>query len=118
MHKYRFVVLCAVLIGCLASFSGVANAESYQFMDHTFLETGGNFFSAGGYGMEYVEGYSAGSAAACVGARGLPETQVCGGENQAVTSHFIGTNDETYLHNHSTYNSYFLAWNYCESCYG
>lgn len=98
----------AVLVASLAL--GAASAFAYseeQFMNHTFLESGHNYFSAT-HLISLVWGESAGSAAACVGIQTLGNN--CGGEGQYVEYvHPGGDFNSAYLHDHSTWNSYFYA---------
>ena len=97
-------VLAAVLtVGASSAF---AYSEE-EFMNHTFLESGHNYFSPV-HTIYLVWGESAGSAAACVGIQTLGNN--CGGEGQYVEyGHPGGDYNSAYLHDHSTWNSYFYA---------
>ena len=110
MNKRLLTVLLALLI-CMGVF-GVASAQAdywHQFMNHTYLGTGANYFDAEYYDVIDVEGASTGAAAACVGMSGTGR-KVCGGEGEKVDTGYVGFGGTPYLHNHSTWNSYFNAF--------
>jgi hypothetical protein len=111
MRKRRVTSLFAVIC-CLGAFAAppASASETEQFMNTTFLESGHNHFSSSWYQLFWVWGKSNGAAAACVGASGYPEYQVCRGEYEEAKTEYIGLKATGYLHNHSTWNSYFNAW--------
>lgn len=98
----------AVIVVFLALGTSLAFAYSEEeFMNHTFLESGHNYFSPT-HTIYLVWGESAGIAAACVGIQYVGDN--CGGEGQYVEYvHPGGAYDSAYLHDHSTWNSYFYA---------
>jgi hypothetical protein len=89
--------------------AAAAQAEIYQFMNYTFLESGHNYFAPELYILTYVYGKSDGAAASCVGVSGHGY-QVCGGEGEEVTTQYVGFSGVGYMHDHSTWNSYFTAY--------
>jgi len=108
LRKGVLAVVLALLVGSSAVAVSSASAYSVEtFMSHTYLESGQNYFARLHYTFS-VFGLSAGSAATCVGIQGYGKT--CGGEGQEVEYGVGGGVYATaYLHNHSTWNSYFYA---------
>jgi hypothetical protein len=109
MTLRRGVALTAALLVCAATV-GASSANAYSvetFMDHTYLESGQNYFAKLNYTFD-VFGESAGSAATCVGIQGYGKN--CGGEGQPISYTLVGgAYASGYLHNHSTWNSYFYG---------
>jgi hypothetical protein len=108
----RRVAILFALVACFAgTFAATAQAdEIIEFMSHTFLAGGGNDFGPHFNNLSWVWGHSSGHAASCVGVSGHPEYQICRGENEGAKTEYIGFAGTSYLHNHSTYESYFYAW--------
>ncbi|HEX4435654.1 MAG TPA: hypothetical protein VH061_02560 [Solirubrobacteraceae bacterium] len=112
MRRRYIAALVAVLLGVGIFGASVAHAAyKHQFMAHTFLELGQNDFDESYYDMIDVEGGSTGVAASCVGVSGT-EHKVCGGEGEYISTGYLGFGGTGYLHNHSTWNSYFNAYVY------
>jgi hypothetical protein len=109
MRKRLAIIFVLVLCGG-ALVAAPAQATISKFLTSTRLNGGENGF--GGYWkkLSYVYGGSVGAAASCVGAREHPTYQVCGGEYQEVSTGYIGFSAQAYLHNHSTWTSYFNAY--------
>lgn len=108
--RKRIAIIFALAVCCSAIVAVPAEATISKFLTSTKLNSGENGF--GGYWtkLTYVYGGSVGAAASCVGPREHSEYQVCGGENQEVSTGYIGFSAQAYLHNHSGYTSYFNAY--------
>jgi hypothetical protein len=106
------LALMLTLAACFVGSGAVAaQAEIIQFMNYTFLESGHNYFGPEmKVRLSWVWGESTGAAASCVGPRGHPEYQVCRGEYEQAKTEYMGFAGTGYLHDHSTWNSYFKAW--------
>lgn len=108
--RARLAVFLAIAACCALLAAAPAQAEIYKFMTNTGLGSGENHFGPTLNTLSYVWGGSVGAAASCVGVSGHPEYQVCGAEYQEVSTGYIGFLGTGYLHNHSTWYSYFNAW--------
>lgn len=108
--RKRLAVILILAACCAAAVAAPAQATTYQFMSTTGLGSGENHFGPSLSTLTSVWGGSVGAAASCVGVSGHPEYQVCGGEYQQVSTGYIGFSGTGYLHNHSTWYSYFNAW--------
>jgi hypothetical protein len=108
MRRTNQTIPLFVALGVFA-FTAVADAEiGYdQYMNATYLASGQNHFDGTHTENAWTEGGSTGSAAACVWLSGVSQT--CGGEGQWVSESLYNEHGTTYLHNHSTWNSYFNA---------
>ncbi len=109
--RARLAVILTLVACFCGSFAATAQAdEIIKFMSTTFLESGHNYFGPTFNTLAWVWGKSTGAAASCVGVSGHPEYQVCRGEYEEAKTEYIGFKGTSYLHNHSTWNSYFNAW--------
>lgn len=107
--RKRMITLLAAL-ACFGAF-GVAEAQAVEYVYHQKLEGGANYF--GPYVLLYVaETYPFGTAIACAGVRGV-------GLNCAPNSGEVAgivlpwdVESEPYMHNHSTFTSYFSGYYY------
>lgn len=106
------IAIVAVVLACLAgSYAATASgSEIVEFMYYTKLGAGENYFGPHFNTLEWVWGHSTGVAASCVGVSGHPEYQICRGEGETAKTEYIGFAGTSYLHNHSTWTSYFDAW--------
>lgn len=102
------VVLAVLALGALGV--ATAYATETEFMNHEELASGMNKFSSKYSALFDTRGHSSGHASACLGISGHPEFEVCGGEGAETQSLFWGLEGTGFLHNHSTFTSFFYAW--------
>ena len=107
--RKRTIILLASL-ACFGAF-GTTSAEAVEYVNHVKVEGGANYF--GPYVLLYLaETYPFGSAIACAGIRGVGLN--CASNSGAVAG--IETpwdvEAEPYIHNHSTFGSYFSGYYY------
>ncbi len=101
----RFAAVGACVIGA-ATFAVSPAMANRQWLNSSPINSGESVFTH--YNTTRVYGKSVGSAAACAGMRGIGD--ICGGEGQLVYSPISEIGDEGYLHDHSTWKSWFNAW--------
>jgi hypothetical protein len=102
--------VAALALACCCSF-GVAQAQAVEYANHVEVVGGGNHF--GPYVYFYLaETYPFGSALPCAGVRGV-------GLNCSTKEHEVASiqlpfdvEAEPYIHNHSTWTSYFSGFYY------
>jgi hypothetical protein len=106
--------MLAALVAVLACFGalGAADAEAVEYVHHVGVAGGANYFGPF-VSLFAAETVGFGSGLGCAGIRGIAgvncETEP-GAKAIIVLSNDV--NSEPYIHNHSTFTSFFSGWYY------
>jgi hypothetical protein len=108
MRKSHIASLLAT-VACLSTFA-TASAGAVEWTHHIGIPSGGNAFGPF-VSLRVSETFGWGAGLGCAGIRGVSGVvcETTAGERVSVTlSNFVGS--EPYIHNHSTFGSYFAGF--------
>lgn len=104
----RTILAIAASLACLTAIVAPASAETLWLVEYP-INSGENVFYTAQY-VDQTAGQSVGAAATCAGLRGVSGSDQCGAEGAKVWSSYVLQPHEGYIHNHSTWKSWFNAW--------
>jgi hypothetical protein len=104
----RTVLVVAVVLGGVMAIVSPASAETLWLGGYP-INSGENVFLTSPW-VDQTSGQSVGAAATCAGLRGISGSDRCGAEGAKVWSTYSLQPHEGYIHNHSTWKSWFNAW--------
>ena len=102
-------------LAALAAAAAMAGAFAVPALGETLwlveypINSGENKFLPSPY-VDQTAGKSVGAAATCAGLRGVSGSDQCGAEGAKVWSTYVLQPHEGYIHDHSTWKSWFDAW--------
>lgn len=106
----KTLIAITVTLACCGSF-GAAEAQAVEYAKHVEVGGGGNHFGPYVY-LYAAETYPFGTAIGCAGVRGAGLN--CAAKSGEIASIVLpfDVESEPYIHNHSTWTSYFSGYYY------